>query len=190
MPCRIKLLPERGGMSPAERGKRKHPMIDDTRKQFLLHRASALCEEHGARLLYLTLSGSLLHGTARPGLSDIDARGLFLPSLKSLALGEAPSHLNFSTARPGERNTAQDMDICLWPVARWLLELLPAGDSDALELLFLPHMQPARCTGMPRWIRSSPSRCVWRMWPASARAWNALSWRWKNPCPEKALWIP
>lgn len=88
MPCRIKLLPERGGMSPAERGKRKHPMIDDTRKQFLLHRASALCEEHGARLLYLTLSGSLLHGTARPGLSDIDARGLFLPSLKSLAWGK------------------------------------------------------------------------------------------------------
>lgn len=125
-------------------GKRKHPMIDDARKQFLLHRASALCEEHGARLLYLTLSGSLLHGTARPGLSDIDARGLFLPSLKSLALGEAPSHLNFSTALPGERNTAQDMDICLWPVARWLLELLPAGDSDALELLFSPSH--AACT--------------------------------------------
>ena len=119
-------------------------MIDDARKQFLLHRASALCEEHGARLLYLTLSGSLLHGTARPGLSDIDARGLFLPSLKSLALGEAPSHLNFSTALPGERNTAQDMDICLWPVARWLLELLPAGDSDALELLFSPSH--AACT--------------------------------------------
>lgn len=60
-------------------------------------------------------------------------------------------------------------------VARWLLELLPAGDSDALELLFSPSH--AACTlyrdAALDPVFSEPLRLA--VWPASARAWNALS---------------
>lgn len=104
-------------------------MISDSRKAELLRETEELCRAHDATLLHLTLSGSLLYGTDTPGLSDIDVRGLFLPSPASLALGTAPASLRLSTAEAGARNTAEDVDIDLWPVGHWLLKLLPAGDS-------------------------------------------------------------
>lgn len=119
-------------------------MISDSRKAELLRETEELCRAHDATLLYLTLSGSLLYGADTPGLSDIDMRGLFLPSPASLALGTAPASLRLSTAEAGARNTAEDVDIDLWPVGHWLLKLLPAGDTGALDLLFSPSH--AACT--------------------------------------------
>lgn len=119
-------------------------MISDSRKAELLRETEELCRAHDATLLHLTLSGSLLYGTDTPGLSDIDVRGLFLPSPASLAPGTAPASLRLSTAEAGARNTAEDVDIDLWPVGHWLLKLLPAGDTGALDLLFSPSH--AACT--------------------------------------------
>lgn len=119
-------------------------MLSDSQKTALRRQAEELCRSHGATLLYLTLSGSILYGTDSPGTSDTDVRGIFLPSPDSLILGADPAHLRFSTAKAGERNTPDDVDIDLWPLARWLLKLLPAGDSGALDLLFSPSH--AACT--------------------------------------------
>lgn len=114
-------------------------MTQPVDRQRLVEQAHTLCRKSGASLLYLTLFGSTLYGTERPGKSDLDLRGVFLPSLESLVLNKAPRSLHFSTAGGNERrHTAGDVDIDLCSVQHWLLKLLPAGDIGALDLLFSP----------------------------------------------------
>lgn len=111
---------------------------------FLLRQADALCRERGASLLFLTLFGSTLYGSALPGKSDLDVRGVFLPSQDSLLLAEAPHSLYSSTGKNNRKNTAHDVDIALYSMQRWLLQDLPGGDIGALDLLFAPTH--AACT--------------------------------------------
>jgi predicted nucleotidyltransferase len=113
-------------------------------RSFLLDQARALCRGQGASLLFLTFFGSTLYGTETPGRSDVDARGIFLPSAESLALNKAPKSLHFSTGSAERRNLAGDVDIDLWSVQHWLLKLLPSGDIGALDVLFSPSH--AACT--------------------------------------------
>lgn len=114
-------------------------MTQTVDRQRLVEQAQALCRESGASLLYLTLFGSTLYGTEMPGKSDLDLRGVFLPSLEALALNKAPRSLHFSTAGGNaRRRTAGDVDIDLWSAQHWLLKLLPTGDIGALDLLFSP----------------------------------------------------
>ena len=119
-------------------------LLVDHRKQACLRQAQTLCHEHGASLLFLTLFGSSLYGTETPGKSDLDVRGIFLPSKESLALNKAPKSLHFSTGNSERRNLAGDVDIDLWSVQHWLLKLLPSGDTGALDVLFAPSH--AACT--------------------------------------------
>ena len=110
----------------------------------LFEQSLALCHEHGASLLFLTLFGATLYGTEMPHKSDLDVRGIFLPSKESLALNKAPKSLHFSTGNNERRNLAGDVDIDLWSVQHWLLKLLPSGDTGALDVLFAPSH--AACT--------------------------------------------
>lgn len=113
-------------------------MIDRELKEPFLRQTKELCRNNGASLLFLTLFGSMLYGTETPGKSDLDFRGLFLPSKESLALNTAPKSLHYSTGSLEQRNTAADVDIDLWSIQHWLLKLLPAGDTGALDVLFSP----------------------------------------------------
>lgn len=117
---------------------------DSDRKERLLRQAQALCRANGAHLLFLTLFGSTLYGTDLPGASDLDVRGVFLPSRASLALGSAPKSLHLSTGDDRSRNSADDVDMDFWSLQHWLLELMPAGAIGALDLLFSPSN--AACT--------------------------------------------
>ena len=110
----------------------------------LVNQTQALCHERGASLLFLTLFGSTLYGTELPGKSDLDVRGIFLPSAERLVLGNASKSLHFSSSCGERRNVAGDVDIDLWSIQHWLLKLLPAGDTGALDLLFSPSH--AACT--------------------------------------------
>lgn len=110
----------------------------------LVEQAKELCRGRDASLLFLTLFGGTLYGTTTPGKSDLDVRGVFLPSRESLALGQASRSLHVSTADAGDRNAAHDVDLDLWSIQHWLLKLLPAGDIAALDLLFAPSH--AACT--------------------------------------------
>ena len=118
--------------------------MENEQKESFRKQAEALCRENKASLLFLTLFGSSLYGTETPGKSDVDIRGLFLPSKESLALNSAPRSLHYSTGSGERRNTAADVDIDLWSLQHWLLKLLPAGDTGALDLLFAPSH--AACT--------------------------------------------
>ena len=119
-------------------------MIGNDLKELATRQAQALCRANGVTLLFLTLFGSTLYGTETPGRSDVDIRGIFLPSPESLALQAAPKSLRYSTGDGASRNNASDMDIDLWSIQHWLLKLLPAGDTGALDLLFSPSH--AACT--------------------------------------------
>lgn len=100
-----------------------------------LQYAQNLCHEDNSQLLYLVYFGSRLYGTSGPN-SDTDLKGIFLPSIESLILGKAKKSLHFSTGNDQNRNSAVDIDIDLWSLQHWLLKLLPAGDTSALDLLF------------------------------------------------------
>ncbi len=102
-----------------------------------LKAAERLCLENGARLLYLVLFGSELYGTVT-SKSDTDLRGIFLPSIESVILGEDKKSLHFSTGDNFSRNCGSDIDIDLWSARHWLTKLLPSGDTGALDLLFSP----------------------------------------------------
>lgn len=110
----------------------------------LLLLAQDFCEKHDVSLVYLTRFGSSLYGTDLPGKSDIDIKGLFLPSRKSLLLGKAPTSLHFSTANDKRRNTVGDIDLDIWSVQHWFLDLLRTGDIPAIDLLFSPSNK--KCT--------------------------------------------
>ena len=71
----------------------------------LLEQARALCHELGTSLFFLTMFGSTLYGREKPGKSNLDVRGIFLPSKGSLALNKAPKSLHFSTGNNEKRKT-------------------------------------------------------------------------------------
>lgn len=113
-------------------------MNQQTNIQNALSKAQELCKENNTELLYLTLFGSSLYGTTTPGKSDLDIKGIFLPCLKSLSIGDCPKSIHWSSGDSKHRNSATDIDIDLWSIQHWLLKLLPAGDTGATDLLFSP----------------------------------------------------
>lgn len=87
-------------------------------------------------LLYLALSGSRLFGSDTP-LSDVDVKGVFLPSKESLYLQTAPQQFskNSNPSDSERKNTVADVDITVWSLQFWF-KLLQRGDINAVSLLF------------------------------------------------------
>lgn len=105
--------------------------MQDTR---LISKAHDMCMEHGHTLLFLTKFGSHLYGTNGPN-SDTDVKGIFLPSKKSLILGNRCDHLTFSTGTDAGKNSSEDIDIQIWSI-HYFLHLVQLGDTNALDLLY------------------------------------------------------
>lgn len=126
-----------------------------------LAKAEELCSQHGAQLMFLTVFGSGLYGTQSPGYSDIDLRGIFLPSLQSLALNQAHKSLRYSTGSNECRNTCEDVDIDLWSVQYWL-KLLAEGDTGAIDMIYAPSNAEAvvYCHGALKPIFAEPLRLI------------------------------
>jgi hypothetical protein len=91
------------------------------------------------KLVYLAKSGSHLFGTATPK-SDLDVKGLFLPSIQSLYLQNAPQQFSQNTNNSNAKNSCDDVDVTVWSVQFWL-KLLTKGDINAVSLLF-SHTNP------------------------------------------------
>lgn len=87
-----------------------------------------------ATLLYLTEFGSVLYGTNTPS-SDTDLKGIYLPSIKSALLGQAPETIVHNTSGKDVRNTADDIDITLYSVT-YYIDLLFKGEVGAIDILF------------------------------------------------------
>lgn len=100
----------------------------------LLKKAQEMCKDRGHELLYLVRFGSELYGTNTQN-SDTDVKGIFLPSKKSLLLGQKCQHLNFKTGDDKSKNSSEDVDLQLWSLHYWL-SLVQLGDTNALDLLY------------------------------------------------------
>lgn len=102
-------------------------------------KAMNLADSANGQLVYLTHFGSYLYGTNIAGKSDTDIKGIFLPSRKSMLTNTSVHSKNYSSKKGGQlKNSTDDVDIDLWSVQKWLLELLPKGDVGAIDLLFSP----------------------------------------------------
>ncbi len=110
----------------------------------LLEQALALTRGRG-RLLFLTFFGSTLYGTRRPD-SDVDARGVYLPSETpaDLAAAAAQRTLPPPSGPAGRRNAAGDADVELAPLERRRGVDLARGSVPDMDLLFAPAS--AACT--------------------------------------------
>ena len=97
--------------------------------------------------LYLSLSGSRLFGSDTPQ-SDVDVKGVFLPSEESPYLQTAPQQFSSNT-NPSDserKNTVADVKVNVWSLQFWV-KLLQRGDINAVSLLFSHTHQSAMLEG-------------------------------------------
>lgn len=101
-------------------------------KQALIDNVKSKLGNH--KLLYLCLYGSHLYGM-NTAESDMDLRGVFLPSLESLYLNEVPKEFNYTTGGSNSKNSADDVDMKIFSIQKFI-ELVRKGDSNGTDLLF------------------------------------------------------
>ncbi|NJK45645.1 MAG: hypothetical protein HC933_16475 [Pleurocapsa sp. SU_196_0] len=86
-------------------------------------------------------------GTATPS-SDLDVKGVFLPTRASLYLQNAPQQFTANT-NPSDserKNTLDDVDVTVWSLQFWM-KLVLRGDINAVSLLFSPSHPDATLPG-------------------------------------------
>jgi len=90
--------------------------------------------------------GSALYGTSTPN-SDIDLKGIYLPTARQIVLGTYRETITKGRSKAeGERNTKDDTDIEIFSLDRFL-KLLTEGQTVALDFLFAPlDMYTENCT--------------------------------------------
>jgi hypothetical protein len=92
------------------------------------------CKKNECQLLYATFYGSHLYGLNNRN-SDIDIKGVILPSYKKCLLYEKVQSISQSTGDDKNKNKKSDVDIQLWSLQYWL-DLVFKGDTNALDLLY------------------------------------------------------
>ena len=105
-------------------------MIKD--KEKIINKTKEIIEDN--KLLYLSLFGSHLYGTNNLN-SDVDIRGIYLPTKKALYLDNIKHEINFSTGIEHCKNNSNDIDIKLFSIQKFL-KLSKLGDTNALDLFF------------------------------------------------------
>jgi hypothetical protein len=81
--------------------------------------------------------GSHLYGTDTPE-SDHDFKGVFLPTVESLVLGEKTKSINTNTNATDGKNTSQDVDREFYSL-HYFLKLALEGQTVALDMLHAPQ---------------------------------------------------
>ena len=89
------------------------------------------------KILIKALAGSHLFGTNTPQ-SDMDYKGVYLPSAEEILLGTYPLSVNETTGDSDSKNSKDDIDIELYSFKKFL-KMVSRGDTAALELLFTPE---------------------------------------------------
>ena len=82
--------------------------------------------------------GSHLYGTNTPE-SDMDYKGIALPSWEQIALGRIPKHIEYSsTGNQTSRNAAKDTDIEIFSLHEFI-KLALEGQTAAFDMLHVPQ---------------------------------------------------
>lgn len=87
------------------------------------------------KLLFLCKTGSYLYGMNNQN-SDLDIKGIFMPSKKSLILQQKVNQYGtYSTTNKNNKsNSKDDVDIELWSIHKFF-KLLQKGDTNAYDIL-------------------------------------------------------
>ncbi len=89
------------------------------------------------RIIVKMKFGAHLYGTATPD-SDVDYKGIFLPTKEELLLGRVPKSHNYSTGSEESRNTKNDMDFELYSF-HYFIKLACDGQTVAMDMLHAPE---------------------------------------------------
>jgi hypothetical protein len=81
--------------------------------------------------------GSHLYGTATEN-SDIDYKGVFLPSKEEILLGEIPKCHSFSTGSGISKNDPDDVDVEIYSL-HYFIKLACDGQTVAMDMLHAPE---------------------------------------------------
>jgi len=84
-------------------------------------------------VLYITITGSVLYGTDNEN-SDLDFKGIFMPNLKEVLIGNTPSAFVFNS-NTKDKNSSDDIDLTLHPVNDFFNHLRKS-ETGAVDLLF------------------------------------------------------
>ena len=91
------------------------------------------------RMIVKMKFGAHLYGTATPE-SDLDYKGIFLPTKDELLLGRVPKSRNYSTGKDNSRNTKNDVDTEMYSL-HYFIKLACDGQTVAMDMLFPPLCQ-------------------------------------------------
>lgn len=80
--------------------------------------------------------GSHLYGTATEK-SDLDFKGVFLPSKREILLGKIPKSLTSNTGNDRSKNSPEDIDEEIYSL-HYFIELACKGETVALDMLHAP----------------------------------------------------
>ncbi|MHA1739237.1 MAG: DNA polymerase beta superfamily protein [Candidatus Heimdallarchaeota archaeon] len=84
-------------------------------------------------IIVLMKFGSYLYGTNTEN-SDIDYKGIFMPTKEEIFLNKIPKSIQFSSGDQNEKNTKDDIDIELYSL-HYFLELAFKGETVAIDML-------------------------------------------------------
>lgn len=88
----------------------------------------------GNKIVYLTVSGSKLYGTDTP-TSDLDVRGIFIPTLRSVLLKQDENHYVHDTNNSKEKNTSEDVDLTVHSIYSFFNQLAKS-ETGGIDTLF------------------------------------------------------
>ncbi len=87
-------------------------------------------------LIVKMMFGSHLYGTSTPD-SDIDYKGVFLPTKEEVLLGRFPKSRGYSTGKENSRNTREDVDVEIYSL-HYFIKLARDGQTVAMDMLHAP----------------------------------------------------
>jgi len=90
----------------------------------------------GREIIVLMKFGSHLYGTNTPD-SDLDYKGVFLPSKEEVILQKVPQQITYSTGERHGKNTKDDVDVEMFSLHRFIEEACE-GQTAALDMLHAP----------------------------------------------------
>jgi predicted nucleotidyltransferase len=112
-----------------------------TRAEHLISAVQQSQFTHLYNLIHLFVGGSELHGAKVKNTDDLDIYGVYLePPELVLGLNMQDFYV-WSTASNERRNTADDIDVCLYSLRKWA-GLAAKGNPTALHFLFAHNYAP------------------------------------------------
>jgi len=89
-------------------------------------------------IVVLMKFGSLLYGTATEN-SDLDYKGVFIPTEREVLLGKIPKSISYSSKKGNlKKNTKDDIDIEIYSL-HYFLKLAIEGQTVAMDMLHAPE---------------------------------------------------